>query len=104
MSQMLDLYGIEVVHLKHVAGVSRYGRPFELRRESIERARQAAMPHSVNEDHGFVTFEQSIGQIDATDAEIDHAHVFAPRSLREALGDLDAESVVAQKDIADAGN
>ena len=51
-----------------------------------------------------VAVEQLVGEVDAADAEVGDPHAVGHRRARRAVGDLDAEAVVAEEDVADPGD
>src|SRR5262249_2950645 len=72
--------------------------------QDVQRAGPAAARRRVHQDHGLVAVEQGVGQVQAADAEVDHAHLGRRPPPRQPPDDLDAEGVVAQADVADAGD
>src|SRR5262249_14688154 len=64
----------------------------------------AALRHRINEDRQIVAVHERVGEVEATDAEIDYPHVFRPRALAQTPGNFAAEGVVAQEDISDASD
>ena len=80
-------------------------RPGNVRLEDVQRAGRAAARRRVHQHDRLVAVEEGVGQVEAADAEIDHAHLRRGSGRRgQALDDLDAEGVVAQEDVADAGD
>ena len=49
-----------------------------------------------------VAVEQPVGQVQASDADVGDLHPGRQRTLGEPAGDLDAEPVVGEEDVADA--
>src|SRR5438309_747664 len=55
----------------------------------------------VHQDRRVPAVEERVGEIEAADSEVLHLHALRQRPLREPPGDLDAEPVVAEEDVAD---
>ena len=85
------------------SGVVRIGGSQRL--DHINSPRFFSARHGIDENRHVAPVEKRVGQIDPTNAEIDHAHALGPGSpVARALRYLDAEGVVAEEDIADAGD
>ena len=58
----------------------------------------------VDQDDGLVAVQERVSQVEPSDAEVDDTRPFGQVDGCQAPGDLDAEGVVAQEDVADAGD
>ena len=70
-------------------------------------ARRLAHRQGVDQHEHVVAVEQLVGEVDAADAVLAHASTPVGHGRgrpREAAGDLDAEAVVAEEHVADAGH
>ena len=76
----------------------------DLRLDDGDRARRFAHRHGVDQHERVVAVEQLVGEVHAADAEVGHPHAVGQRPRRQAVGHLDAEAVVAEEDVADAGD
>jgi hypothetical protein len=63
-----------------------------------------AVGECIDEDGGFVAILQGVGEVEAANAEIDDARFRGQVAGCKAAGDFDAESIVAEEDVADAGD
>src|SRR5438270_607197 len=75
-----------------------------VRLDDEESARLGPAGDGVDEDHHPALLEQRVGEVEAADAEVDDAHPVGLGPAQESLDDLDAEGVVAEEDVADAGD
>ncbi len=71
---------------------------------TMETVRALSVRERVDEDGGFVAVLQGIREVEAANAKIDYACFRGQTAACEAADDLDAESVVAEEDVADAGD
>ena len=62
------------------------------------------MRTSIHEDCGFVAVLQGVGEIEAANAEVGYAHGLRQLQAGHAANYFHTESVVAEEDVADAGN
>ena len=73
--------------------------------DRVERPGSAAAPRGIDQNRRVVLpSRQLVGEMHAANAEIDDVDAVGRRFAGKAPGDLDAEPVVAQKDVADAGH
>src|ERR1700719_684386 len=72
--------------------------------KDVERARRLAVRTSVHQNGGLVTLIEGIGEVEPADAEIGDAHAVRQVASRQATHDFDAKGVIAEEDIADAGD
>jgi hypothetical protein len=63
---------------------------------------RTAMGQRIDEDHLVVPVEHLARQMESANAEVGGNHSERQRLPRQVVGDLDAEPVVAEKDVADA--
>ncbi len=94
---------VEVVRLDENA-VASLGRIVQGELNDVECSWSAAPRGRIDQDDRLGGVEQGIGQVEAPDAEIDDAHPFGQLDPRQAAGNLDAERIVAQEDVTDAGD
>ena len=73
-------------------------------REDGERARGLAARQRVDEDEPVPGVEQLVCEVDPADAEVASGDAVGQLAVREPADDLAAEAVVAQEDVADAGD
>jgi hypothetical protein len=75
-----------------------------VRLDQVERAGPAAARRRVDHDDGLVSVEQGVGEVEPPDAKIRHPNLRGQFAFQKPPDNLDAEGVVAQEDIADAGD
>jgi len=76
-----------------------------IRFDRVQRSRSAALRDGVDEDRGVVAAAgELVGEMNASNAEIDDLHAIPERLIAQTLRDFHAEPVVAQEDVADAGH
>ena len=72
--------------------------------EDAQRARSLAVCQCVDQHQRLVTVQKLICEMYAADPVVDDLHPVGQLLGREPLRNLDAEPVVAQEDVADAGD
>ena len=77
---------------------------FDVRLDDGYGSGRLPMRKCVDEDGRFVAVLQGVGQVEAANAEVDDAHLRGQIAIHEAAHDLNAKCVVAQKNVADAGD
>src|SRR5262249_16936755 len=75
-----------------------------VRFDQIKRACRFTQRHRGDDDSGVAVVLQRIGEVDPADPEVPNADVVRKRALAHARRDLDAEGIIAEKDVADTGN
>src|SRR5258708_600923 len=76
----------------------------ELRLQKIERAGRFAAGDGINQDGELRAVGKRVCQVEPAYAEIFDANFLRPRAAQELLSHLDAEGVVAEEDVPDAGD
>src|SRR5262249_9863133 len=76
----------------------------EIRLEHEHGARRLAAACGVDEDQRVKTLEQLIREVDAADTEGGDGDVLGNRLAGQLLPALDADAIVSEEDVADAGN
>ena len=77
---------------------------FQIRFDDVERARSFAVRTGVHQNGGFVAVLQRVSQVEAANAKIGHAHALRQLPVGQAANHFDAKRVIAEKDVADAGD
>src|SRR5215475_10076302 len=76
----------------------------QVRLDNIERACRAASRSRVHENGNFIAVHQGASQIKASDAEVNHSRLVRRYAFGQPSRNLAAEGVIAQEDVADAGD
>jgi len=69
-----------------------------------DRSRRVPAGGGVDEDENVVPIQQPIGEVHTANSVISDFHAVGIRSTGQLAHDLDAESIVAQKDVPHAGD
>jgi hypothetical protein len=100
MGQGEDFDGVERVAFDQCGGsVGRCVGFNDVKRSGCFAARDC-----VYEDGPIAGFEKGVGEIDAADAEIDDFYARREWVGGEQPGDVDAKGIIAEEDVADAGD
>ena len=79
-------------------------RPTQLRLEDRDGAGRLPHRHGVDEHQGVVPVEQLVGQVHAADPEVGDPDTGWHLPTGQPVRHLDAEPVVTEEDVADAGD
>src|SRR5574341_433268 len=104
MRQAKNLHRVHSVRVHEHRLSVRFLKLFQVRLDNVKRARFSAALRHVNEDRHVVTVHQRVSQIEAADAIIHTPRFTGQFTSHQSLRHLDAEAVVAEKDVADAGD
>jgi len=88
----------------HAGLVGVRGRLVQIVFEQVERARLVAVADGVDEDQRVVAVEQTVRQMHPADADVGDLDPGRQLAHGEPAGHLDAEPVVGEEDVADAGD
>jgi hypothetical protein len=69
-----------------------------------DRAGRLTVGRRVHQDQQLASVEKFVGEVDTPNADVGELYAGRHRSIGKVLGHLDAETVVAQKYVADAGD
>src|SRR3954468_8765292 len=93
---------------EHPGGIHRVRlerrRAVRARLDDVDGAGLRAARSRIDEDRRLPLLEERVGQIHAANPEVDRADAVGKAPLRKPPQDLDAESVVAEEEITDAGD
>jgi hypothetical protein len=76
--------------------------PVQIVLDQVERSGRLAVAVRVDQHERPVAVEQPVGQVQAGDADVGDLDPGRQRTPGEPAGDLDAEPVVGEEDVADA--
>src|SRR5665213_2469009 len=97
--EMEDADGVHAVRVHRSAGVADIRK---VRLDSEERSGRLAARQGVDEDDGVPRVEESVGEVEAANAEVLDRDGGGQWTLQQGARDFDTESVVAEEDVADA--